>query len=104
MPAWWPPFLAAGVVVALIISFIVIGEAATAFHQAGGSEYLSLVGSYPHLLLRYPGDVAMALLEAVPVGSLALGLASILLACLLAAQLLATSSIISSWPHASGRP
>ena len=78
-------------------------EALAGFEGAGGGELLDLIGSYPHLLWRYPADTALALLETLPVTSLAIGLASALLACLLGAQVVASTTATHSWPYPNGR-
>lgn len=85
--------LAAGAAAALVLSLWVVVGAAQAFAQAGGGELLDLIRSYPHLLVRWPQDTALALLEAAPAANVALGLASALLACLLGVEFVATAFI-----------
>lgn len=90
--AWWAVLLAVGAAAALVVSLWVVGEAASAFVQAGGGELLDLIRTYPRLLLQHPQDTALAVLEAAPAANVALGLATALLACLLGVQFVATAS------------
>jgi len=103
VPRWWSWLLGAGAVLALGVCIWLAIEVLAGFEGAGGGELLDLIGSYPHLLWRYPADTALALLETLPVASLAIGLASALLASLLGAQLMATAASARSWPHPNGR-
>jgi len=101
-PAWWPGFLAASSLAALITCLWVIVEAVLSFERAGGSEFLNLIGSYPHLLVQYPKDTALALLEALPLTSVALALASALIAYLFGVQFLTQRSLMRGWPGSNG--
>jgi hypothetical protein len=102
-PAWWSWLLGAGALLAVLVCLWLAAEALAGFEGAGGGELLDLIGSYPHLLWRYPADTALALLETVPVTSLAIGLASAVLACLLGAQVVAQATAPRGWPHPNGR-
>ena len=104
LPAWWPRLLATGAAMALLVSVWVVGEALAAFQRAGGGELLSLIHSYPHLVWRYPTDTALAVLEALPVASVAAALTSALLAWLLGAELVAMTRMAGGWPGANGQP
>lgn len=103
VPAWWSWLLGTGAALAVALCLWLAVEVLAAFEGAGGAEILNLIGSYPHLLWRYPADTALALLETLPVASLTVGLASALLACLLGAQLMATTASARGWPHPNGR-
>lgn len=81
-----------------------LAEAAAAFHRAGGAEFLRLIGNYPHLLLHYPADAALALLETLPLANVALGIATALIALLIGMQTLTTHPADRSWPSAGGQP
>jgi hypothetical protein len=94
---------AAGTVLGLALALWAGVGAAAAFANAGGGEMLDLVRSHPVLLQRHPGDAALALLEALPLANLALGLGGALLAALLGAQLLSGSAASRAWPGPAGQ-
>ena len=99
----WAGLLAAGMALALVLASWVLIDAVTAFRNAGGAEFLGLISSYPHLLLRYPQETTLAVLEALPIANVVLGLASTVLACFLGTQLLARMPVDGIWPRLHGR-
>lgn len=103
VPTWWSWLLGLGAVLASAMCLWLIAEALATFEGAGGGDLLDLIGSNPYLLWSYPADTALALLEAVPVANLVIGLASALLACLLGAQIVATATGAGAWFRPSRR-
>jgi hypothetical protein len=101
-PAWRGILLVVGLLVAMTTCLWLIANAAVAFQGAGGNELLNLIGSYPNLLLRYPAETALAVLEALPLGNLTLGLVSALVASFLGLQLIAAARSGGGWPRANG--
>lgn len=99
VPAWWRWFLAVGAALALAVGLWLAVEALAGFQGAGGGEILDLIGTYPHLLWRYPADTALALLETLPLADIAVGLASAFLAFLLGAQFVAMATAAPGLPH-----
>ena len=99
---WWAALEALGAAAALVACLGLVAQALLAFDRAGGAELLSLIGSYPHLLLSYPQDAALAVLEALPVGNVVLSLASAFVAWLLGMRLLVGAPPAGHRPHPSG--